>query len=151
MSTIISSDPAALSPYGAPVVSTASELDVVEQDIAAMRRMGDYKSKFKNYLKSSTIIDEVFCDTHFTVFNDAERSMLLETLLFSESFLEKYFTALDTDDISRHQLFSEEFFMRHYANLNAELVLKQGKNPWRLKQNMSQKLEMFLKLKGVQL
>ena len=149
--TIMPIDPVALSPYGSPVVSTISELDVVEQDIAVMRRMGDYKTKFKCYLKSSAIIDEEFCDAHFTVFNEGEWSALLETIQFSESFLEKYFCSFDTKEIARYQLFSEEFFMRHYSDLDAEIVLKHGKNPWRFRQDMSQKMEMFLKLKGVQL
>ena len=71
------------------------------------------------------------------------------TRQFSEDFLEKYFSLLDADKIARYQLFSEKFFIRHYARMNAETVLTKGKNDWRKKENRSSQLDVFLRLKGV--
>ena len=68
-----------------------------------------------------------------------------------EPFLEKYFGALDHDKIARYQLFSEAFFMKHYAQMDATIVLQHGKNEWRKKENRSKQLDVFLRLKGVKI
>ena len=73
------------------------------------------------------------------------------TMPLSEDFLEKYFASLDADKIARYQLFSEKFFIRHYAQMDAEIVLTKGKNDWRKKENRSSQLGVFLRLKGVKL
>ena len=69
----------------------------------------------------------------------------------SEDFLDKYFSSLDADKIAHYQLFSEKFFIRHYAQMDAEIVLTKGKNEWRKKENRSSQLDVFLRLKGVKL
>ena len=68
-----------------------------------------------------------------------------------EPFLEKYFGALDHDKIARYQLFSEAFFMKHYSQMDATIVLQHGKNEWRKKENRSKQLDVFLRLKGVKI
>ena len=73
------------------------------------------------------------------------------TMPLSEGFLDKYFASLDTDKIARYQLFSEKFFIRHYAQMDAEIVLTKGKNEWHKKENRSSQLDVFLRLKGVKL
>ena len=67
----------------------------------------------------------------------------------SEEFLEQYFGALDHDKIARYQKFSEAFFIKHYAQMNATIVLEHGKNEWRKKENRSKQLDVFLRIKGI--
>ena len=55
------------------------------------------------------------------------------------------------DKIARYQLFSEGFFMKHYAQLDVNIVLGHGKNEWRKKENRSKQLDVFLRLKGVKI
>ncbi len=68
-----------------------------------------------------------------------------------EEFLEKYYGALDHAKIARYQKLSEAFFMRHFAQMDAGIVLESGKNEWRKKENRSKQLDVFLRLKGVKI
>lgn len=68
-----------------------------------------------------------------------------------ESFLEKYFGALDPDKVARYQEFSEQFFMKHFSQLDAVAVLAHGKNEWRKKDKRSKQLDVFLRLKGIKI
>ena len=117
--------------------------------MAAIRRSDKSKSLFREYLRNQPLIDEAFLDANLSFFDDWEISALLDHLRLSEPFLEKYFSSLNADRIATTQLFSEEFFMRHFASFKAQLVLQKGKNPWRSKENRSKKLDTFLRLKGV--
>jgi hypothetical protein len=85
------------------------------------------------------------------VFQSGELESILMVMTLSEDFLDKYFSSLDADKIARYQLFSEKFFIRHYAQMDAEIVLTKGKNDWRKKENRSTQLDVFLRLKGVNL
>jgi hypothetical protein len=76
---------------------------------------------------------------------------MLTIIPLEEGFLEKYFGALDKDKISRYQCFSEGFFIKHYSQLDATVVLTKSKNEWRKKENRSKRLDVFLRLKGVKL
>ena len=64
---------------------------------------------------------------------------------------EKYNLGLqfDKEKIARYQIFSESFFMKHYAQMDATVVLTKGKNEWRKKEKRSKQLDVFLRLKGV--
>ena len=124
---------------------------VVSSDLQRMRTEKDYKTAFKNDVKASTIIDEAFIVSHFAMFKDWERNAMLACIQFSESYLEQYFSVLDTKMIALYQLFSESFFMKHYAELVAETVLTKGVNPWREKGQRSRQLDVFLRIKGVKL
>ncbi len=94
-------------------------------------------------------INEKFVDENFAFFKHFELSELLKYVEFSESFLEKYFNLLDSNAIAEFQLYSEEFFMKHYSKMDYSIVLKKSKNPWKDKNKRSSKLNIFLKLKGV--
>jgi hypothetical protein len=83
------------------------------------------------------------------LFANDEFNSVLSWLQLGEDALNKYWAILDKKSVARHQLFSEDFFILHYNELNTSTVLKNGKNPWRKKEAMSTKLAMFLKLKGV--
>lgn len=114
-----------------------------------MRTATHYKTRFKQYLTMHPEIDEVFIDQHIALFQPVELEAILMLLPLSEAFLEKYFVSLDADKIARYQQFSEKFFIRHYAQMDAEIVLTKGKNEWRKKENRSTQLDVFLRLKGV--
>ena len=120
-------------------------------DITKMREDSSYKTKFKSSIKDADIVDAAFIEKHFAFFKEWELNAILTVKQLGEPFLEKYFGALDHDKIARYQLFSEAFFMKHYAQMEATIVLQHGKNEWRKKENRSKQLDVFLRLKGVKI
>ena len=138
-----------LSPFNEVSIPEKTPFEIVSADVSVIRKAEKRKSLFREYVKGQPLLDEQLVDAHFSFFDDWELGVLLDCIQFSEAFLEKYLAALDCDRVARKQLFSEDFFMRHYTELDAESVLKKGKNPWRGKEDRSGKLDMFLRLKGV--
>lgn len=145
-------DPDKLVPGVKPKEKTPQErLAEFTHALQQMRTAGNYKTRFKQYLADHTEIDETFIDQHIALFQPTELESIVMTMPLSEDFLDKYFASLDADKIARYQLFSEKFFIRHYAQMDAEIVLTKGKNEWRKKENRSSQLDVFLRLKGVKL
>lgn len=120
-------------------------------DITNMRDDSSYKTKFKKRIQDADFVDAAFIEKHFAFFKEWELNAILSVKQLGEPFLEKYFGALDHDKIARYQLFSEAFFMKHYAQMDATIVLQHGKNEWRKKENRSKQLDVFLRLKGVKI
>lgn len=125
--------------------------ELVRGDLKRLRVQHDYKSAFKNYVKNSRIIDASFVDDHYGLFVPWEINAIISVRQMGEAFLEKYFGALDHDKLARYQQFSESFFMKHFAQLDASIVLEHGRNDWRKKENRSKQLDVFLRLKGVKI
>lgn len=128
-----------------------SPTEVVARDLSVLRRASNEEKEFDDYLAQSMIIDETFVDQHIDLFNEVELRAIVRKTQLSEAFLEKYFGVLDHKAISEHQRFSEEFFIRHYDDLDAVAVLRHGPNEWRHKGKQSSKLNVFLRLKGVRI
>ena len=148
----ILADPDKLVPGVKPKEKTPQErLAEFTHALQQMRTAGNYKTRFKQYLADHTEIDETFIDQHIALFQPTELESIVMTMPLSEVFIDKYFASLDADKIARYQLFSEKFFIRHYAQMDAEIVLTKGKNEWRKKENRSSQLDVFLRLKGVKL
>ena len=120
-------------------------------DITKMRDESSYKTKFKKRIQEADFVDAAFIEKHFAFFKEWELNAILSVKQLGEPFLEKYFGALDHDKIARYQLFSEAFFMKHYAQMDATIVLQHGKNEWRKKERRSKQLDVFLRLKGVKI
>ena len=145
-------DPDKLVPGAKPKEKTPQErLNELTHALNQMRTATNYKTRFKQYLANHPEIDEGFIDQNIAVFQPGELESILMVMPLSEDFLDKYFSSLDADKIARYQLFSEKFFIRHYAQMDAEIVLTKGKNDWRKKENRSTQLDVFLRLKGVKL
>ena len=145
-------DPDKLVPGAKPKEKTPQErLNELTHALNQMRTATNYKTRFKQYLADHPEIDEGFIDQNIAVFQPGELESILTVMQLSEDFLDKYFSSLDADKIARYQLFSEKFFIRHYAQMDAEIVLTKGKNDWRKKENRSTQLDVFLRLKGVKL
>ena len=138
-------------PDGENSLPNLTPVQQVQADVKSLRERSDYKSTFKNYVRDSEIIDENFLDRNFGIFTQWELDAIVSVKPLSEEFLEKYFGAIDHDKIARYQLFSEGFFMNHFSQLDATIVLEQGKNEWRKKENRSSQLDVFLRLKGVKI
>ena len=134
-----------------PVAASMSPEDIIFSDIKSIRESDSYKTRFKKYIKEKPEIDSAFVDAHYSFFLSWELDAIVSVTQLGEAFLEKYFGALDKDKISRYQCFSESFFMKHYSQLDATVVLTKGKNEWRKKENRSKQLDVFLRLKGVKL
>lgn len=130
--------------------NTIPFLQQFKADLDAMRLSEKYKSRFRTYIKTHDAFDEDFIDINFRLFEKWELEAILSELALSEAFLEKYFSVLDKDKIARYQLFSENFYQKHFSDFDAETVLKKGKNEWRKKENRSKLFAIFLRLKGVQ-
>ena len=145
-------DPDKLIPGTKPKEKTPQDrLNELTHAMNQMRTAANYKTRFKQYLADHPEIDEAFIDQNIAVFQPGELESILMVMPLSEDFLDKYFSSLDADKIARYQLFSEKFFIRHYAKMDAEIVLTKGKNDWRKKENRSSQLDVFLRLKGVKL
>lgn len=139
-------------PDGAgPVMPQYTPAQRVHIDIDFIRERSDYKSTFKKYIKESSIINAEFLDKNFSIFNSWEMNAIVSIKQLGEEFLEKYFGAIDHDKIARYQLFSESFFMKHFTQLDTNIVLEKGKNEWRKKENRTKQLDVFLRLKGVKI
>ena len=145
-------DPDKLVPGAKTKEKTPQErLNELTHALNQMRTATNYKTRFKQYLADHPEIDEAFIDQNIAVFQSGELESILMVMTLSEDFLDKYFFSLDADKIARYQMFSEKFFIRHYAQMDAEIVLTKGKNEWRKKENRSTQLDVFLRLKGVKL
>lgn len=127
-----------------PVAATMTPEEIIFSDIKSMRDSDSYKSRFKKYVQDKAEIDASFVDTHYSFFMQWELDAIVSVRQLGEEFLEKYFGALDKDKISRYQLFSESFFMKHYSQMDATIVLTKGKNEWRKKKNVQSNLMFFL-------
>ena len=127
-----------------------SATEIIFREIKQLRQSDAYKTKFKKYVAGKQEIDEKFVDSHYAFFQPWELDAIISVKQMPEEFLEKYFGALDHDKLGRYQKFSEHFFMKHYSQMNPEIVLKYGKNDWRKKENRSKQLDVFLRLKGIQ-
>lgn len=132
-----------------PVAASMTPEQRIFNDVAAMRETGSYKTLFKKYVAKKSEIDAAFIEKHFSFFQPWELDAIISVKQMGEEFLEKYFGALDHDKIARYQLFSEAFFMKHFSQMSAEIVLEHGKNEWRKKENRSKQLDVFLRLKGI--
>lgn len=134
-----------------PVAASQTPEKTVFNDVSLLRKGSSYKTKFKSYIENSKTIDAAFVDAHYSFFEPWELDAIISVKQMGEDFLEKYFGALDHDKIARYQEFSEGFFMKHWADLDFAIVLEQGKNDWRKKENRSKQLDVFLRLKGVKI
>lgn len=123
----------------------------IQSDLRYIRERTDYKSAFKKYVKDSQIINSDFLDKNFSLFDAWEMDAIVSVKQLGEEFLEKYFGAIDHDKIARYQLFSENYFMKHFTQMDVNIVLEHGKNEWCKKENRSKQLDVFLRLKGVKI
>lgn len=121
------------------------------EEIQKMRSMAEPEKRFVAYIEENEFITNDFIDQNMNELNEPERNALLRKRQFTEEFLEKYFDVLDHGTLALNQLYSEEFFMKHYAQLPVKVVLTRSKNPWRTKAKRSKKLDSFLRLKGVKI
>ena len=141
-----------LTPEAAAKSLTEKErLAQINHDIAQIRMASNYKTCFKQYLTDHHDVNEAFIDQNIAFFMPWELDAILMTMNLSEAFLEKYFTTLNSEKIARYQLFSEKFFIKHFSQLDTEIVLTKGKNDWRKKENRSAQLAIFLRLKGIKI
>ena len=141
-----------IAPKGAnPALEKLTPAELICSEIAMIRKDNAYKTRFKEYVQATASIDAAFVDQHSSFFQPWELEAILMVRQMGETFLEKYFGVLNPEKIARYQLFSEAFFMKHWPDLDPVIVLEQGKNPWRKKENRSKQLDVFLRLKGVKI
>lgn len=143
--------PAAAPKGGLPTAAAMSPDETLLSDIETMRESSSCKSELKAYLQTHMEIDVAFIDRHCSFFLPWELDVITSVRQLGEDFLEKYFAVLNKGKIARYQCFSESFYMKHYAQLDASVVLIHGKNEWRKKGKRSKQLDVFLRLKGVRL
>lgn len=138
-------------PMEANPAANLSREEILFRDIRMLRERPSYKTNFKKFVTEQDVIDSAFVEKHFSFFKAWEINAILSVKQMDEEFLEKYFGVLDNDKIARYQLFSENFFMKHFAQLDHTIVLQRGKNQWRKKEKRSKQLDVFLRLKGVKI
>jgi hypothetical protein len=126
-------------------------MELFKEDLANLRHLSSYKSEFKKFIASHGLVDSDFVDNNYGLFEAWEIGAIISVKQMGEPFLEKYFGALDLDKVARYQEFSEQFFMKHFSQLDTVIVLTKGKNAWRKKENRSKQLDVFLRLKGIKI
>ena len=141
----------ALAPTQPAAAAKATAEDMLLNEVLGLRKQPTYKTMFKKFAAETVALDAAFIDAHPAFFQPWELDAIISVKQMPEAFLEKYFDALDHDKLARYQQFSEAFYMKHFADLNATIVLQCGKNPWRKKSNRSKQLDIFLRLKGVKI
>lgn len=125
--------------------------EIILNELTVLRNNENYKADFKKYIEEKDIINSAFVEAHFHFFQPWELETVVSIKPLDEAFLEKYFNSLPLDKVARYQKFSEEFFMKHFSQLEPIVVLSAGKNEWRKKGSRSKKLDVFLRLKGVKI
>lgn len=130
--------------------ASLSEEELIIKDIELIRKKNNYNTLFRKYLQKHSEVDSIFVSKHYDFFKSWELDAILSNILIDEECLEKYYDSLDKDRIAKYQVFSEDFFINHYNDLDVNLVLNNKKNAWHKKENRSRKLDLFLRLKGVQ-
>ncbi len=146
-------------PAAPKVVSQATVMTVspekfsgtILDEIEHLRQEKTYRSDFNKYLTKTKQINSEFVDANFNFLTYWEINTILRRRQLGEAFLEKHFCALNRSTISRYQSFSENFFMRHYDQLDCNLVLQCGKNTWKDPDKRSKQLDVFLRLRGVKI
>lgn len=134
-----------------PAASSLTPAEIIKREITELREESAYKTNFKKYVAQKKEINAAFVDANYSFFRSWELNAILSVKQMGEEFLEKYYGALDHAKIARYQKFSEAFFMRHFSQMDAGIVLESGKNEWRKKENRSKQLDVFLRLKGVKI
>jgi hypothetical protein len=132
-------------------IANKTPMELFKEDLANLRHLSSYKSEFKKFIASHELVDADFVDKNYGLFEAWEIGAIISVKQMGEPFLEKYFGALDLDKVARYQEFSEQFFVKHFSQLDATIVLTKGKNTWRKKENRSKQLDVFLRLKGIKL
>ena len=122
--------------------------EAIKSLIGMSRVSPSYHDDFDKIVKDYNVSED-FVEKNYLFFKPIEMDELLQLINFSESFLEKHLKILNNKLIAEYQLFSEEFFIKHFDKLDYKIVLKKGKNPWAKKKQRSSKLTVFLKLKGI--
>ncbi len=147
----VEADICTLAPREANPAASMPQDQRLFMDITQMREEPSYKTKFKKCIADADFVDDAFVEKHFAFFKEWELNAILSVKQLGEPFLEKYFGALDHDKIARYQHFSESFFMKHFTQMDYNVVLLHGKNEWRKKEKRSRQLDVFLRLKGVKI
>lgn len=125
--------------------------EILREKLLSIRSMPEPEKNFRTFLHTEEYMTNAFIDSNFSEFSHDEIIILLRDRAFDEAFLDKYFDVLDHTELALHQLYSEEFFMKHYKDMPVRTVLTRSKNPWRARANRSSKLTTFLRLKGVKI
>ena len=133
------------------MLASKTPLEIFKEDLTNLRHRSDYKSEFKKFISNHELVDVDFVDKNYGIFMPWEIGAIISVKQMGEAFLEKYFGALDLDKVAHYQKFSEQFYMKHFSQLDATTVLTKGKNAWRKKENRSKQLDVFLRLKGIKL
>ena len=140
-----------LTPQGvASPADLMSDAERMTQEIRQIRKIQEtHIEGFREYAKNQPLLTEEFIDANFSFFDKSEIDVIVMEKPLSERFVEKYFSALDLNMVARHQQYSEQFFMKYFSTLDAGIVLSNSRNAWHKKENRSKELDVFLRLKGV--
>lgn len=108
---------------------------------------GSFIKKYLNLVGFEQFPKE-FIQDYFVIFPKETFNYFLTVYKFDEEFLETHFEELDAAAVFTNQYFSEDFYLKHYEVYKYRNIMD-TKNDWRFPSNRSNKLKLFLKLKGV--
>ena len=99
-------------------------------------------------LKSEELFNEEFICGKIDYFTDEEKEIIFGNIQVKEELLEKNFFSIGGELIAKTQKFSEGFYMKYFDNIPYKMINKEN-NEWINPKNRSQKLTVFLRLKGI--
>jgi len=130
---------------------SASPLDIFLRKLVLSRSFKGGGIVIKNAINDKIItLEEVLADKkNYTI---EEKNDLLNYFEFDSDLLNKYYSLFDKKLLCATQIITEEFYMNHYQDFGIYELRKNEKSPWINDKNQrSNKLQIFLKLKGINL
>lgn len=118
-------------------------------EVARMTNSGD--QVVEKYINEN-ILDGDFLIKNFRKFNDSESRKILELIELTDKQIEELFTIAPHGAIEMTQNISEEFFIKHFDEIDIKSLKKNKVTDWIINPyQRSKKIVIFLKMKGVKL
>lgn len=128
---------------------SAEERFFRDLEVARMTNSGD--QVVEKYINEN-ILDGDFFIKNFKKFNDSEVRKILELIELTDKQIEELFAIAPHGAIEMTQNISEEFFIKHFDEIDIKSLKKNKVTNWIIDPSQrSKKIIIFLKMKGVKL
>ena len=131
--------------------NTLSPEDKFFHDLEIARMMNNGVQVVEENI-SENILDGEFFINHLNKFTGFEVFKILELVKLTEKQIEALFNVVPYGAIESTQVISEDFFIKHFEEIDVESLKKNKVTNWIVDPTQrSKKIEIFLKMKGVKL
>lgn len=121
------------------------------RDLEVARMVNSSDQVVEKYINEHTLSDEFFI-TNLNRFNDLEVRKIFALIKLNDKQIEELFTTVPSGTIEKNQYISEEFFIKHFDDIDIKALKKNKVTNWIIDPTQrSKKIIIFLKMKGVKL